>query len=375
MARDAKQKTAGKLLHSLAARLESHCRSEYGEHRSQLRVTPTDDGFRVHWLLNRDALFVPKDGEYIFSEIYRRLALPDIAPWLISLTLEGHQIAMNGTICWEVEPFAAAAVPFSRLKVFRLESVLSDEWSPASAGSLGSLDGRDGDETTLATRLLDRMPVLEELALPCPPSAESFFQRPPHPLRKLSVYDVDYDSFVSRLAVSPRFPHLEELHLIESCRTDVNRRLPVSNYARLLQSEVLAALRVVTLGQVDVTPKQIPLLRGTRVGRQLCCLTVLPMQPWCGRPIRRAPRETLAALRAICGEPFPPVAVMRQWRTDTVLPLARSMQNTGDFSGMPILADALQEAGCEDAALLDHCRAEGTHVSGCWVIEQLLAER
>lgn len=52
--------------------------------------------------------------------------------------------------------------------------------------------------------------------------------------------------------------------------------------------------------------------------------------------------------------PFPD-----EWRTPTVIGLARQIDDTGDFSALPILADALEEAGCEDEAILDHCRSNG----------------
>jgi hypothetical protein len=41
------------------------------------------------------------------------------------------------------------------------------------------------------------------------------------------------------------------------------------------------------------------------------------------------------------------------------------------FADMPILADALEEAGCADAAILGHCRGGGEHVRGCWVVDLL----
>ena len=51
------------------------------------------------------------------------------------------------------------------------------------------------------------------------------------------------------------------------------------------------------------------------------------------------------------------------------------MYEARDFGAMPILADALQDAGCEDAAILDHCRdANGVHVRGCWVVDLVLGK-
>ena len=77
--------------------------------------------------------------------------------------------------------------------------------------------------------------------------------------------------------------------------------------------------------------------------------------------------------RDVFGNPFRPVAVDPAWRTDTALSLARGMYESRDFSAMPILADALQDAGCDNPDVLDHCRdAAATHVRGCWVVDLVL---
>jgi hypothetical protein len=67
--------------------------------------------------------------------------------------------------------------------------------------------------------------------------------------------------------------------------------------------------------------------------------------------------------------PFAPA-----WRTGTAVSLACQMYESRDFSGMPILADALQDAGCDSADVLDHCRGPGPHVRGCWVVELVLGK-
>ena len=60
------------------------------------------------------------------------------------------------------------------------------------------------------------------------------------------------------------------------------------------------------------------------------------------------------------------------WRTSPALALAQQMYDSRDFSPMPILADALQDAGCDNADILDHCRGAGPHVRGCWVVDLVL---
>jgi hypothetical protein len=74
------------------------------------------------------------------------------------------------------------------------------------------------------------------------------------------------------------------------------------------------------------------------------------------------------------GNPFRPVTFSPSWRTDTTLALARQMYDSRDFGAMPILADALQDAGCDNADLLDHCRGPGPHVRGCWVVDLVLGK-
>jgi hypothetical protein len=80
-------------------------------------------------------------------------------------------------------------------------------------------------------------------------------------------------------------------------------------------------------------------------------------------------------LHCIFGNPFRPAAFSPDWRTDTAVSLCRTMYESRDFSAMPILADALQDAGCDSADILTHCRDTSlTHVRGCWVVDLLLAK-
>ncbi len=86
------------------------------------------------------------------------------------------------------------------------------------------------------------------------------------------------------------------------------------------------------------------------------------------------PRQLVAALHDIFGNPFRRVAFDPAWRTDTVVLLARQMDESRDFSTTPILADALQDAGCEDDNILSHCRGSVTHIYGCWVVDLVLGK-
>jgi hypothetical protein len=78
-------------------------------------------------------------------------------------------------------------------------------------------------------------------------------------------------------------------------------------------------------------------------------------------------------LRCIFGNPCRPVTFNPSWRTATAKGLARAMYESRDFAAMPILSDALQDAGCDDRDVLAHCRSSSPHVRGCWVLDLVLA--
>jgi hypothetical protein len=78
-------------------------------------------------------------------------------------------------------------------------------------------------------------------------------------------------------------------------------------------------------------------------------------------------------LREIFGNPFQPVAFDSAWRTSDVMLLARGSYEEKAFDRMPILADALQDAGCTSADVLNHLRdPHATHVRGCWALDRVL---
>jgi hypothetical protein len=90
----------------------------------------------------------------------------------------------------------------------------------------------------------------------------------------------------------------------------------------------------------------------------------------------RAKTAHAALLHDIFGNPFRPVVVGPRWLTSSVVDLARSIyeadpRQAGGYMGMPILADALMDAGCDNDDILNHCRGEGPHVRGCWVLDLL----
>jgi hypothetical protein len=79
-----------------------------------------------------------------------------------------------------------------------------------------------------------------------------------------------------------------------------------------------------------------------------------------------------ALLREVIGNPFRPITQNASWRTRTVAGLAETIYQEGAFERLPILGDALEDAGCSSEAILNHLRQPGGHVRGCWTLDLVL---
>ena len=79
-------------------------------------------------------------------------------------------------------------------------------------------------------------------------------------------------------------------------------------------------------------------------------------------------------LRDIFGNPFRPVIADLAWLTPTARSIADAIYRDRAFDRLPILADALEEAGCNNADVLLHCREPGEHIRGCWVVDLVLGK-
>ena len=92
-----------------------------------------------------------------------------------------------------------------------------------------------------------------------------------------------------------------------------------------------------------------------------------------GKRIEEA-RWQSRVLRDVFSNQFRSIDFSTHWRTDSALAVAWQMYELLDFSSMPILADALLDAGCDDADILDHCRTAEMHTRGCWVVDLVLGK-
>ncbi len=99
------------------------------------------------------------------------------------------------------------------------------------------------------------------------------------------------------------------------------------------------------------------------------------------RDVKQVDQEKMAQcahIRDIFGNPFrppPPVdSFWLSWNDGIVPKLAQAIYDDRAFDRLPILADALEEAGCTNADILNHCRQPGEHVRGCWVVDLILGK-
>ncbi len=80
-------------------------------------------------------------------------------------------------------------------------------------------------------------------------------------------------------------------------------------------------------------------------------------------------------VRDVFGDPFRPVPADDSWLTwqdGTVVKVAGAIYHSKTFDHLPVLADALEEAGCDTQDLLQHLRSPGPHVRGCWALDLAL---
>lgn len=90
-------------------------------------------------------------------------------------------------------------------------------------------------------------------------------------------------------------------------------------------------------------------------------------------------RQAQAGLvRCAFGNPFRPVRIapgVFRREGGCVRALALAAYDERAFDRLPILADALEEAGCDNPDILSHCRWPGEHVRGCWVLDLLIGKQ
>jgi hypothetical protein len=116
-------------------------------------------------------------------------------------------------------------------------------------------------------------------------------------------------------------------------------------------------------------------LRGPAAKAALACVWIGIAIRWLGPGEAAECAQQVGLLRDIFGNPFHPLPVVEPawlaWNGGTTVQLARTIYDQCRFEDMPILGDALEEAGCNDTTILEHCRQASDHVRGCWLLDLL----
>ena len=102
------------------------------------------------------------------------------------------------------------------------------------------------------------------------------------------------------------------------------------------------------------------------------------MSPQAAAVRQEQERIQAGLLRDLSGNPFrrlqAPAPHVLGWNDKTVIRMAQAIYQDRAFDRLPVLADALLDAGCEDEELLAHCRSESPHALGCWAVDLILAK-
>jgi hypothetical protein len=86
-------------------------------------------------------------------------------------------------------------------------------------------------------------------------------------------------------------------------------------------------------------------------------------------------KQQVCFLRCIFGNPFRRINLDPRWLNFNVIETATAIYESREFDEMGVLADALLNAGCDSDELLNHCRGDGPHVFGCWVLDLIRSKR
>src|SRR5262245_22236781 len=122
----------------------------------------------------------------------------------------------------------------------------------------------------------------------------------------------------------------------------------------------------------DLAAVATPAARARRASQRLSTLARRLDPPGVLLETSSSERAAQAALLRDLIGPFERVEVRPRWRDATVIAMARACYEGRDFASLPILADALEDAGCDDVTLLEHLRDGDPHARGCWALDALL---
>jgi len=186
--------------------------------------------------------------------------------------------------------------------------------------------------------------------------------------RKLRLFSVGYCRWLERVGLM----NASIMHAIDAVEHDID----VGNKAS--RKRMQRVRKSLITGESLTSSRYRPIvcaLTGSNAVRMsfgtLCYCRNLFQE---GSDLDRNARD--AQVRLLCdifGNPFSSVSFQSSWRSPKAVTLAENMYRSGDFGGLPNLAYLLEESGCNDPILLNHCQESHVfHIRGCWVVDAVL---
>ena len=200
--------------------------------------------------------------------------------------------------------------------------------------------------------------------------------------RKLHLFVAECCRRVAHLLPEPEWQALIEVveGYADGQRTkkdllEARQHCPQHEFTSVLEDESESGIRNLFsyYSPEDFARQAVALATWPSPGDALCCRNRSALARG-GYEMAEEIARQAAVLRDLFGNPFRRVAFDARWRTRNVRDLARTIYEEPAFERLPILADALLDAACDSAAVLDHCRSEGPHVRGCWVVDLILSK-
>jgi hypothetical protein len=169
-----------------------------------------------------------------------------------------------------------------------------------------------------------------------------------------------------KVAVQVRLRGADLLLVVEQGADGVADAAEVRQYGRILE-QIINPFRV----PASLLPVVQIALDGSLAPAEIVARTFRAMRASTAIP----PPHLVPLLRDIFPNPFAAPRFDPAWRTSDVVALARGIYADRAFDRMPILADALQDAGCDNDEVLSHCRdTNAHHVRGCWAVDLVLGK-
>lgn len=111
-------------------------------------------------------------------------------------------------------------------------------------------------------------------------------------------------------------------------------------------------------------------------GGDCCKANILATRCVANNPIFDSPlyydESHMQILQDILGNPFRKIEIHNHWKTSLIMTTILTMYRERNYTEMPILADMLEDVGCQNEFILNHLRSKNPHYLGCWVLDLFL---